>query len=133
MKPNPVVHFEMPASDKARVVKFYEEAFGWKMQIAGEEYGGYVMAQTSDTDENGMVKTPGTINGGFFPKADKPGFQMPSVVIAVEDINTSMEMVKKAGGKILGEPMDIPGIGKYVAIEDSEGNRVGTLQPNPRG
>ena len=29
---NPVIHFEMPFNDPARLVKFYEAAFGWKMQ-----------------------------------------------------------------------------------------------------
>ena len=27
---NPVVHFEMPYDDAARVVNFYAEAFGWR-------------------------------------------------------------------------------------------------------
>jgi len=34
---NPVVHFEMPYEDRERLVKFYEEAFGWQMQKMGEE------------------------------------------------------------------------------------------------
>jgi hypothetical protein len=35
-----------------------------------------------------------------------------------------------AGGKVLGEPMEIPGIGLYVSFFDSEGNRVSMMQPN---
>ncbi len=27
-----VVHFEIPADDPARAVKFYEKVFGWKFQ-----------------------------------------------------------------------------------------------------
>jgi len=38
-------------------------------------------------------------------------------------------VVKKAGGKILGKPMDIPGIGKFVMLTDLERNRVGMLEP----
>jgi predicted enzyme related to lactoylglutathione lyase len=30
---------------------------------------------------------------------------------------------------VLGEPMDIPGIGLYVSFFDTEGNRVGMIQP----
>ena len=62
---SPVVHFEMGYNDKDRMVKFYESVFGWKAQAMGPEMGNYVVAQTTDTDENGMVKTPGNINGGF--------------------------------------------------------------------
>jgi len=127
-KMDPVVHFEMPYEDSERLSKFYIRVFGWQMQQLGKDMGEYVVAATTDTDENMMVKKPGAINGGFYPKTpDMP--QCPSVVIAVENIMVSMQKVVDAGGKILGEPMTIPGIGEYVAITDSEGNRVGMLQP----
>jgi hypothetical protein len=34
-------------------------------------------------------------------------------------------------GELLGEPMDIPGVGSYVSVRDTEGNRVAMLQPLP--
>lgn len=122
--------------------KFYSTAFGWKMQQFGEEMGSYVVAQTAETDDKGMVKTPGTINGGFYAKSDNPTSQAPSVVISVDDIKQAVEDVKKAGGKMLGgmqadgaktmEPTMIPGVGLWISIEDTDGNRVSMLQPNPR-
>lgn len=128
-KMNPVVHFEMPYQDRDRMADFYTKAFGWKMIKFGEEMGNYVVAHTTETDENNMVKQKGAINGGFFPvKNDWPD-QYPSVVIAVEDINEAMKKVSESGGEVLGEPMDIPGIGRYVSFKDSEGNRVSILQP----
>jgi predicted enzyme related to lactoylglutathione lyase len=39
-----------------------------------------------------------------------------------------MKKVTAAGGKVLGEPMDIPGVGWYVSFSDSEGNKVSLLQ-----
>lgn len=54
----------------------------------------------------------------------------PSIVIAVDDINEHVKIVTDAGGKVLGELMDIPGVGLYVSIEDTEGNRVSMLQPS---
>jgi predicted enzyme related to lactoylglutathione lyase len=91
--------------------------------------GDYVTATTTETDERRMIKKPGAINGGFFPKKPDLPAQYPSVVIAVEDIQKAMKGVSDAGGKVLGEPMDIPGIGKYVSFTDTEGNRVSILQP----
>jgi uncharacterized protein len=127
---NPVVHFEMPYSDEKRVAKFYESAFGWRMQMTGEDMGNYVLATTTETDETGPTK-PGRINGGFFPnKPDWPA-QYPSVVIAVDDIKESMKKVTDSGGKVLGEPMQIPGVGQYVSFADSEGNRLSMLEPIP--
>jgi hypothetical protein len=129
MKMNPVVHFEMPYEDPKRLVKFYTQVFGWEMQKLGREMGDYVTAVTTETDENRMVKRPGAINGGFFPKKPDWPAQYPSVVIAVDDIKEAVKKVIDAGGKVLGEPMQIPGIGQYVSFTDTEGNRVSILQP----
>jgi uncharacterized protein len=129
LKMNPVVHFEMPAEDRKRMADFYTKAFGWKTQQLGEDMGNYVLATTTDSDENGMPNKPGAINGGFFQKTDDRPAQYPSVVIAVDNIKEHMTNVEKSGGKVLGEPMDIPGIGLYVSFFDTEGNRVGMIQP----
>ena len=128
MKMNPVVHFEMPAEDRKRMADFYTNVFGWKTQILGPEMGGYVLAITTESDEKGP-KRPGAINGGFFQKSDNKPAQYPSVVIFVEDIKKHMKKVEKAGGKVLGEPWDIPGVGLYVSFVDTEGNRASMLQP----
>lgn len=66
MKMNPVVHFEMPAKNKARTKKFYEEVFGWQMTQMGPEMGDYLLAGTTPVDENRMPAEKGAINGGFF-------------------------------------------------------------------
>jgi uncharacterized protein len=128
MSQNPVVHFEMPYKDAARVSKFYSDVFGWQMADTGPEMGGYVTAETAETDENRMVKTPGTINGGFYSLSMAAASPQPSVVISVSDLNKAIEDVKKAGGELLGEPTEIPGIGMWVSFRDSEGNRVSILQ-----
>ena len=127
---DPVVHFEMPYDNRERVAKFYEQAFGWQAQMLGEEMGNYVLVTTAVSDAK-----PGSpadaINGGFFPKkSDCPG-QYPSFVIGVGDIRESMNKVTAAGGQVLGEPMEIPGIGQYVSFFDTEGNRCSMLQPVP--
>ncbi len=128
---NPVVHFEMPYENAERLAKFYTDAFGWQMNTTGPEMGNYVIAATTETDENRMVKTPGTINGGFYPKTPHSA-TVPSVVIAVADIESAMNNVSKAGGKVLGDPIDISGVGKYISFTDTEGNRVSILQPMSR-
>lgn len=141
MKTNPVVHFEMGYNDRERMKKFYAETFGWSMQQMGPEMGNYVVAQTAETDDQGMVKTPGTINGGFYQKTDSPTSHAPSVVIAVPNIHEAMAAVQTAGGQILGamnengersmEPQNIPGVGLWISFMDTEGNRVSLLQPTP--
>ena len=133
---DPVVHFEMPYKDRDRMVDFYAKTFGWQAQKLGAEMGEYVVASTTETDENRMIKKPGNINGGFFKRTKSD--QVPSVVISVKDIYEAMKKVEAAGGKVLGggfkagEPDDIPGIGLFSGFIDPEGNQVGMLQPSPQ-
>ena len=78
-----------------------------------------------------MLKEMGRINRGFFKRS--PENPNPSLVIAVPDIKAAIKKVQAAGGKVSftenGEPMNIPGIGLYIGITDTEGNRVSLLQP----
>ena len=63
-------------------------------------------------------------------------------MIAVEDIREAMKNAVAAGGKIMGtmnqagehseEPQEIPGVGLWVSMMDTEGNRFSILQPKPR-
>ncbi len=138
-KMSPVVHFEMGYKDKDRMIKFYENVFGWETEAMGAEMGNYVVAHTAETDADGMVQRKGAINGGFYEKTDNPDSHAPSIVIAVDDIQAAVEEVKKAGGKIAGamgrdgkrtmEPDEIPGIGLWISAIDTEGNRFSILQP----
>ncbi len=138
-KKNPVVHFEMGYNDKQRMVDFYSKVFGWEAKMMGPSMGNYVVAQTTETDDKGMVQTPGTINGGFYQKVESPLSHAPSVVISVDDIGQAMKDVVEAGGKILGgmnekgehsnEPQEIPGVGRWISAMDTEDNRFSILQP----
>jgi predicted enzyme related to lactoylglutathione lyase len=135
MTMNPVVHFEMPAEDRERMKNFYAKAFGWQYIQLGSEMGNYTIVMTTESDQNGPFK-PGMINGGFFDKTKDN--QYPSVVISVDNIEEAAKKVTEAGGKVLGgikgdgTPDPIPGVGLYSLVIDSEGNRVGMLQPEPR-
>lgn len=130
-KMNPVVHFEMPAENTKRMADFYSNVFGWEPHFFGEEMGNYVTVSTSETDEKGMVKAPGAINGGLYPKNANMPNNCPSIVIAVDDVVAHIQKINAAGGSVLGKPVDIPGVGKYVSFKDSEGNVCSILQPLP--
>lgn len=126
---NPVVHFELPASDRERSAAFFEKAFGWKMLRMGADMGNYIMVQTGPTKENGMMENTNMINGGIYEPSKDSGTVAPSLVIHVDDVDAHLETVKAAGGTILGEPTDIPGVGRFVAFKDTEGNQLSMLKP----
>jgi uncharacterized protein len=115
-----VVHFEIPFDKKDRAVKFYKKTFGWKTQDLPEIQ--YVMAYTSKTDRQNMVKEPGGINGGMF-KRNKPA-KNPIIVIGVGSVDTAIKKVIAAGGKLVTPRQRIPN-GSYARVKDSEGNVIG--------
>ena len=55
---NPIVHFEIPADDVQRAIKFYEQALGWK--ISDPWNMKYWLVETKDGDTG--------INGGLMPR-----------------------------------------------------------------
>src|SRR5947199_10860126 len=91
-----IVHFEIPADDLDRAVKFYREVFGWeisKMPGPFEYYG----VRTTATDETGMPKGPG-VNGGMMKRMHTG--QVPTKYIGVEDIDTYPGRLGEAGGTV---------------------------------
>ena len=127
---DPVVHFELPYDDGERITRFYRQAFAWEMRAMGAEMGNYILATTSaKAPPASPGAKPGAIDGGFFERELDSPEQLPSIVISVGDLQASIRKVDEAGGEVLGEPMDIPGVGSYVAFYDSERNRLGMLQP----
>jgi len=122
---DPVVHFEIPARDVKRASSFYSKAFGWNLnQFPGFEYWSVV---TTESDQSGRPKSPGSINGGM----GEQGVMAPRVVtvtISVTDIDATMGNVKKLGGKPVGEKMPVGDMGWSAYFEDTEGNVIGLWQ-----
>jgi len=119
-----VVHFEIPFDDKARAMKFYGSCFDW--QLADMPEMDYVMAATTDVDEQQMPKEPGAINGGLFQRpAEAPH---PTIYVAVPSIDEALAKVQSAGGKVVTPNTPIPGMGAFARIADTEGNIIGLFQ-----
>jgi predicted enzyme related to lactoylglutathione lyase len=119
---NSVVHFEIPARDKARAKEFYQTVFEWQMMDFDDKN---TMVSTTDSDENGLPRAAGAINGSIY-LPDKP--RTPTIVIDVPDIKTHIEKVKKNGGKLVDDVVEIPGMGMYARFSDPEGNLMGLWQ-----
>ena len=122
-----VVHFEIPAENLERAKKFYSENFGWKLNQLGPEVGNYVLVHTGPTDAEGMPQDRAFINGGLMPR--DPSASSPVLVIAVADADQAVEKVKKSGGRLVGEILDIPNVGRYARLQDTEGNVIAVIKP----
>src|ERR1700733_1520726 len=102
-----VVHFEIPVDDVGRAEEFYTKAFGWTMNhMPNFEY---TMISTTPTDDVGMPKQPGSINGGM-PKR-VIGVEHIVVTIRVESIDSSLEKIEKLGGKTVAQKMPVADMG----------------------
>jgi len=128
---NRIVHFEIHAKDQDAAQKFYTEVFGWEIKDMGAEMGNYRLITTGKDAPD--AKWPG-INGGMNPRqGDLPAAGAPVnafvCTISVEDIDASIEKVKKAGGSIALDKMDVPTVGSLAYCKDPEGNLFGMLQP----
>jgi len=119
-----VVHFEIPADNLARAKKFYSTVFGWNMMDMPEME--YVMVGTAPSDENGMPKEPGSINGGMLERQDP--VKVPVVTIMVQNIDQAAAMIEKNVGKMVRAKMAIGDMGFAAYFKDSEGNVVGLFQ-----
>lgn len=128
--PNRVVHFEIHAKDLDKMQAFYHRVFGWEINDMGEKMGNYRMVITGK-DKKGE-KWPG-INGGITPrKGGLPSEDQPVnafvCTITIDNLDTYLEKVKKAGGSIALDKMDVPGVGLLAYCKDIEGNTFGMLQ-----
>ena len=119
-----VVHFEIPADDLSRAKKFYGTVFGWRADEMPEME--YVMIGTTESDENGMPKQPGAINGGMLKRQDP--VRHPVVTIDVENMDDALAKVKMNGGQIVREKLPVGEMGFAAYFKDPEGNVIGLWQ-----
>lgn len=115
-----VVHFELPANDPERAVKFYEQVFGWKIERC-EGPLDYWLVTTGPEDQPG-------IDGGIMRREDGDVTRNTIDVVSVDEF---AEMVVKAGGKLVMPKTAIPGIGYIAYCEDTEGNVFGIIEEDP--
>lgn len=114
-----VVHFEFPADDPDRTIRFFEQAFGWTFEKWEGGTEDYWLVMTGDRSEMG-------IDGGFSRRS--AGMAGVVNVIEVPDIDDAIAAVEAAGGKITQPKMDIPQVGTVAYFTDTEGNMWGMIQ-----
>ncbi len=126
--PGEVVHFEVPAKDLKRAKSFYSQVFGWKLTDAPMEGGSsYTVVETTEVDDRGRPKRPGSINGGMIKLAQP--FVGPVITLQVDDISSSLKAVERNGGQTVVKRTSMGSIGFYGYFTDSEGNLMGLFEP----
>lgn len=70
------------------------------------------------------------INGSLFKKEE--GWSTVSNVIRVQNIDLTIESLKKLGGEIIFPKTVINGVGYLAYFKDPEGNTFGMMQEDPK-
>jgi hypothetical protein len=129
-----IAYFEIPADDIERAKKFYQKVFGWdikKAQMPGipADYQGVTTGKAKI--EKGPGGEMSQLNSGGMMKRMYPGQGITNYV-QVESVDKIMEVIKKNGGKEMGERINIPGVGRLGFFTDSEGNTLALWEPEKK-
>jgi predicted enzyme related to lactoylglutathione lyase len=110
----PVIHWEFWSKDADKVSDFYAKVFGWKIQ--GQPQMNYHVVDTGG----------GGINGGIMtPDRSGPWPGNMSFYIDVDDLATYRKKITDAGGKIVVEEQEVPGMGTFSLFADPDGRVIG--------
>ena len=109
----PVVHWEFWSKDPSKVSDFYSKVFDWKIQpIPGMDY------HFVDTQGGG-------INGGIMKPQEGPWPGNMAFYIDVDDLGSYRQRITDAGGKIIVEEQEVPGMGSFSLFADPDGRVLG--------
>ena len=116
---NRVIHFEIPADDPERAIRFYAAMFGWDISRPDDSQD-YWLAKTGAEGQHG-------INGAFIKRSE-----ITTVVntVAVENLAVLLARVRECGGDVI-EELTISSVGKFAYCHDTEGNLFGMLEREP--
>lgn len=116
-----VIHFEIPADDPARAVRFYETVFGWTTT----SWDGPMEYWLVKTGEDGQ---PG-IDGGITRRRAEG--EPVRNTIGVASVDDAVAAIRSAGGTIAMPKSPIPGVGWLAMAIDPEGNHFGVMEADP--
>lgn len=115
-------HIEIPADDPARAQRFYEGVFGWSFTTM-PDFPDYFMYTTAAGDEG---------VGGAIGKRDVSAPHAIRNYIHVTSIEDSTAKATEYGGSVVQGKAEVPGMGWYAVLQDSEGNEFALWQAMPR-
>lgn len=109
--PHTITHIEIPAPSLDSAIRFYSEAFDWKIEIINDKYAFFMIGNTS---------TGGGLDATLVPAAKNCG---PQVCIDVDHIDETLGKIESLGGSIIMPKTEIPdGHGFYACFQDPNHN-----------
>jgi uncharacterized protein len=111
---------ELMTSDPKAACDFYGKLFGWTVETSDMGSGPYHVVKVGETSIGGIMgKPPGA-------PADMPS--MWGCYVTVTNVDQTLIAVKKLGGSVLMEPMDVKTVGRMAVIRDPQGAALSVIQ-----
>jgi predicted enzyme related to lactoylglutathione lyase len=102
--------------------KFYSETLGWSYDAMPMPGGAtYWIAKMGDQPVGGLFDITGP------DYKDVPESWMS--YIAVDDVDARLKKAVAAGGKVMKQPFDVPGVGRIAVLLEPGGAGVGWMTP----
>ncbi len=120
--PNPVNYFEIPVTDMARAMQFYQRVLLVDFELT--QIDGHPMA-LFPYDKNAPGITGALASGESY----RPGRQGVRIYFTVTDIDATLRRAVEAGGQVLYPKTSIGEHGHVAEFEDSEGNCIAIRTP----
>ncbi len=115
-----VVWTEIPVTDMARAMAFYEAAFGYRLSL--DENGPNPMAVFPSADTG-----PG-VHGHLYPGQPAAPGTGPTVHLEIQGkLEDAMARFEAAGGTVKSPPISIPQ-GRFAYALDPDGNSIGLFE-----
>lgn len=120
------VWYDHMTKDPKAAIAFYSEVIGWKTQPFKEGSDDYVMWVGSQGPLGGVSKIHG--------EAEKMGVP-PNWTgnVQVADVDATVALTKKLGGKVYKDAEDIPTVGRFAVIGDPQGAAIAVFKPATHG
>lgn len=109
---------DLSVADVSAARIFYEELFGWQIEQGREEFGGYANCYLD-----------GKMVCGLAPTMSPEQPNAWTTYIAVDDAAAAMDRVRRHGGQVVAEPMDVMGLGTMAIAVDRDGAPFGVWKP----
>lgn len=103
---------ELTTSDTKAARTFYGKLFGWQFQDMDMGNGTYTVINVAGQGVGGITAVPPNAKG------------MPPAwggYVTVDDVGAVVARVAGLGGRVLLAPTDIPTVGRFATIQDSQG------------
>lgn len=119
---NKLTHFAIHIDDIGRAKEFYEGVFEWGFNSYGQS--DFLQIKTDKSEDGELI---GALQSRkYSPLPDKIiGLEC---TIGVEDIDETIERVKRKGGQIVVPKTVIPYVGYITKFLDTEGNLICGMQ-----